>query len=205
MPNSTIRTVLAGLAVAIIAAGCKSGPEPMSLEVPLNYNATDSLAGNVPVMEANPKLKLFVEVKDDRADTSKIGQNLEEDKLGPRPITGTGQAPPEFVAMILNRNLPTVGVNVTPERSQANRVLTLTLTQFFVTETGSYKAMVGGGATLTDGAGAPLWTGTVNADNSTFGRSMSAENYTQVLSNASLELAENLLKTPAFVQALKVP
>jgi hypothetical protein len=196
------RATLAGMA---FLAACHSGPPPMSLEVPLNYNATEMLARDVPMTDAYPNLKLFIEVKDARTDTSKIGQNLEEEaKLGARPITGTGPTPADFVASALNRNFPTVGVPTVTDRGQANRILTFSVTQFFVTETGSYKANIGGTATVSDASGKQLWSGPVAADNSTWGKSMSVENYTQVLTNASIEVAENLMKTPAFTQALKV-
>jgi hypothetical protein len=176
----------------------------MSLEVPLTYNATETLASDVAVTEASPNVKLFIEVTDARTDPSKIGQNLEEDELGPRPITGTGTPPAEFVANVLTRNFPTVGINIVPNRADANRILTYSLSQFFVTETGTYKAVVSGGATLTDGSGKTLWSGIVTGDNSTFGSSMKPSNYTQTLTNATIEVAENLLKTPAFNQALRV-
>lgn len=185
--------------------GCASKPVRMSLAVPLDVRITDPLAKAVPAMPSNPKLKLFLaDIKDDRADKAKIGENREEDELGARPVTSEGPSVSEFIRGVFTRELSSIGLTPIATKADANRVLEFSLSQFFVIETGTYKAEISGTVTLKDGAGAVLYSGLVRGDNSTFGRSFSAENYQQVLSNATTEVLENLLKTAEFASKLKV-
>ncbi len=206
MPLNRVATVLIVVAAAF-AAGCGSAAKPMSLQVPLNSRVTDPLATTVPpVREVSGKLKLYVaEVQDQRAERSRIGENKEEPALGPRPVTAGGMAPAQFVREVFTCELPTVGVPTVRAASEATRILSFKLSQFYVVETDTYRAVVDGTVDVTDGSGKVLFNGSVTGDNKTFGRSFSAENYQQVLSNATVKILENLLRYPAFREALNVP
>jgi hypothetical protein len=200
-----VNRVATVLIVVALAAAC-GGPKPMSLDIPLTIRVTKPLARSLPpVREITPNLKLYIaEVQDQRAEKSKIGENQEEVELGARPVTAGGIDPGRFVRDVFARELPTVGIPTVGAASAANRILTFKLLQFYVIESDTYKAIVDGTVDVTDGSGRILFNGSVTGDDSTFGRSFSAENYEQVLSDASVKVLENLLRYPAFRGALNV-
>ena len=48
-----------------------------------------------------------------------------------------------------------------------------------------------------------MWSGTASGHDGTFGRSLSAENYQQVLSNAVVNAVSGLVAKPQFQEALR--
>lgn len=198
-----MRVVVLSAAAAFIGWGCRS--HLMSLAVPLTPYGSDSVARSVSAVPANPHLKLYIEVSDTRPDVNKIGENREEDSLGARPVKSSGSTPAEFIRDLLGREFTRVGMTVVIDRAQANRVLHLSITRFFVIETGTYQADIALAADVSEPSGKRLWTGNVNGENATFGRSMNPENYQQVLTAATVEVAEHLCNNAEFPRALQVP
>ena len=200
------RVAAALIVAAVLCAGCQGGPKPMFLAIPLTLRVTAPLASTMPpVPEVSPNLKLYVaQVQDTRAEKSKIGENREDQKLGARPVTARATDPAQFVREVLTRQLPTVGVHTIGAPTGANRILSVKLRQFYVIETDTYKATVDCEVNVADNSGQALFNGGVTGENNTFGRSFSAENYQQVLSDATVQALRNLLKDQAFLAALKV-
>ena len=92
------------------------------------------------------------------------------------------------------------------EGSQADRVILTELHTFWVKETDTYESEVRGTFIVQDRSGKQLWKGTMNGTAKRFGRSLSAENYQEVLSDGMVDLVQNLLSNQKFREALgKVP
>ena len=75
--------------------------------------------------------------------------------------------------------------------------------QFFVTEAPSYKGVVSVVIHVKDRAGKELWNGAISGDAERFGRSYSAENYFEVMSDMIISASYNLLITPGFHDSLQ--
>jgi hypothetical protein len=86
--------------------------------------------------------------------------------------------------------------------ANADRVISGDVRKFFVREGSSYDGSVIVDVTVSDRSGKALWHGTVWGTNQTFGRSYHLDNYQQVLSDAVIDAANNLLKTPALRDSL---
>jgi len=77
------------------------------------------------------------------------------------------------------------------------------IVKFYVTEESTYKANVGLKVRLKSKKGDMLWEGTIAASSSRWGSSYKAENYYEALSNTCIDVVYNLLKSDAFLQAVK--
>jgi len=200
----TTRTMSRSLPLAVVLGfavlgGCE---RPKELRVPLDYRPTDRL--KVAGLNVPPGVRLGVNVVDARTDTSAIGQNAEDSP--PVPIYAGEPAPDRFVRDGVARELANAGVPVEADPHAANKLLTLRLQRFWTDETTTYKTSILASAELTDASGrSSLWRGRVEGNNKRFGRSLKAENYQETLSDAVVDLVNNLLHDPAFVQALNAP
>lgn len=185
--------------LALAGIGCNTKPKG-PLTVPLIYRPTDQL--NVGAAEGvmTKSVSLVIEDRRDRKD--QIGQNTE--KAVPVPVyAGTGQ-PTDLVREALSRALSSSGVAVAQPGGQAERTVVVGLTRFWVDEGNTYNGNVAATVrVLPPGGGQALWEGQVTGTNSRFGRSLSAENYQESLSDAAVQLANRLLAQPGFRNALK--
>jgi hypothetical protein len=80
--------------------------------------------------------------------------------------------------------------------------LSAEIQRFHVTEGQTYKSDVALIFTLRNQAGVVLWEGLSSGSATRFGRSLSDENYSEVLSDAVLEAVHGLLSQPGFRSAL---
>ena len=201
-PSSGIRSILA---VAFVvgamggAIGCR--PDISELGVPLQYApTTDANTGSF-TLPLHPAKVYVAPVVDDRDNKEAIGANEEDAKH--IPILAQTTTPAQFVHDGIVSQLKSDGVQVVDTPDQADRVLTLTLLRFWAVEDPNYHAAVQVTVNLTDKTGAnTLWTGGANGEDSTFGRSLNADNYQQVLSNSVSKLANSLVTRPDFTKAL---
>ena len=199
----TTRMVSRSLPLALVVGlalvtGCE---RPKELRVPLDYRPTDRMKlGGLDVV---PGVRLAVSVVDARADTAAIGQNAEGSP--PVPIYAGGPSPDVFVRDGVARELANAGIPVESDPHAANKGLTLRLQRFWTDETSTYKTSILASAELTDASGRSLWRGQVTGNNKRFGRSLKAENYQETLSDAVVDLVQNMLHDPAFGQALNAP
>jgi hypothetical protein len=196
------RVLVAGLLLA--AAGC--GPDRrVSPTVPLALRADDSIvsvlggAGKPAVIRVEP-------FADDRPRKDAIGENVEEREHGVTlPVFSSGPEPAEFVRQALIQGLRAGGYEVTDNPVAAARVISGRLTQFWVTEGGTYNATVNAVLEVKDADGASLWSGPAGGVDGTWGRSLSVENYQQTLSAATVEMLNRFFGDPAFRETLRVP
>ena len=187
------------LAVVALLAACE---RPKELRVPLDYRPTDRLA--LAGLRVAPGTRVAVRVTDHRTDAASIGSNT-EDTAKPVPIYASSPPPDAFVQDGVARELTNAGVAVEPEAKSATKILKLDLQRFWVDETNTYHSTILAGADLTDTGGKSLWRGQVSGNNQKFGRSLSAENYQETFSDAVVDMVQNLLRNPTFVEALNAP
>ncbi len=199
MTTKTIVSRSMLLAAVFLVAACQ---HPSELRVPLDYRPTDRLA--LTGLKVSPGTRVGVRVSDERTDATAIGRNTENESK-PIPIYATQPPPDGFVRDAVARELGNAGIPVEPDPKSANKVLKLGLKQFWADETSTYHSTVRADADLTDASGKSLWRGQVSGDNQKFGRSLSAENYQESLSDAVVDLVQNLLRNPTFVEALNAP
>jgi len=188
------------LAVSALAmTGCLGSPS--MLTVPMEHRPTSRVntsrfAGSIP-----SSAKVFIApVIDSRADMMTIGANREDAK----PIPVLAATPPaEYFHRAVSTELSTAGLMVNNSASGSTHTLTFELVRFNADESPSYRADIVARAKLIDAKGTVRWEGSVNGYGTRFGRSLSAENYQEVLSDSIIMLVEGLLSNSSFQTALK--
>ena len=192
---SCLLTLVVG---AVLMAGCE---RPKELRVPLDYRPTDRI--EVTGLNVPPTVRLAVTVVDNRTDKSSIGQNSEGSP--PVPIYPNEPSPDVFVRDAIAHEFANAGIPIETDAHRASKVLTLRLERLWAEETNTYKSSIATDAQLIDSSGRRLWQGKVTGGSERFGRSLSAENYQETLSDAVVNLVDNLLRNPGFVDALSAP
>ncbi len=183
----------------LLGAGCR--PPITKLAVPLVYRPTNTL--HLEQIDGGVKnaAPLGLAVTDDRADKSAVGKNAEKEGHS-IPIVADGSTPEQFLRDAVGRALGQAGVTIAPEAGQARCTLRLSITSFWTEETGLYRGSIGANASLVTRGGRALWGGNASGQAKRFGRSLSAENYQETFSDASVEMVQNLLGNAGFRSAL---
>lgn len=191
------------LCLALLASGCatlRDGEDaaPVDKAVKLTWLPKDTLS-DVPASAmsvlAGQSLKVFPLV-DRRPSPQVIGRNMEEKT--PRAVT-TKDDVGLFVGTQLAGLLHEVATPVVTEGE--TRVLTGEVAQYFVNEDNTYNATVVLRLTLLDSQERVLWRGVAAGRSRRWGRSFSAENYQEALSNALIDAVKGLVQDPAFLAA----
>lgn len=203
MDRSFTRFATPTLAALIALAGCAGGGHdggPASLAVPLVYVPTEGISP--PSMAIPPRAAIFIAAVEDARDQREIiGENREDaDERAPIPILAEG-SPAEFIREAVVRELGTLGFSIANDPGAAERTVTLRLTRFFTAEGGLYIGDVWAHAQVFSG-GEVLWQGLVSGRAKRFGRSLKAENYREVFSDATQDMIEQLAAAPGFQTAL---
>ena len=186
------------VALALGAGGCA---KPSSVAVPMKFRPTSQMnmntfAGDLP--EASIHLSPAADARDDR---DRVGENLENEN--PIPVRATGIEPTQFVHDAMRELMSRTGLRLTDDPGGADRVLLTDLLRFWTQETNTYEAEVRATVTVQGRDGRQLWKGTVNGTAERFGRSLKAENYQEVFSDAMINMVEGLLNNAGFRAALK--
>jgi hypothetical protein len=173
-----------------------------SLEnVPLRWKPTSTLAemGVVDLSGAVGTTKIRIDaLVDTRQNPSLVAENREKaDKV--RQMT-TSSDVAAFVTEHMKDTLRRAGLNIVDDGAEV--VLSGEIRQFFVTEVNTYGGELSIMVHLKNTAGKELWTGVVAGDSTRWGRSYSAENYYETMSDMLLRGAFNLLSSPGFREAL---
>jgi hypothetical protein len=206
--------VSAGLATAVACKSASSSSGP--IDVPLMYHPTGSSSDNGMVP---PKAKIFVAAVIDKrpqmmpagpattmpaaAGPIAIGHTTQ----GSSPnevVYDTGVSPADFVHDAFVDQLQKSGATVVLTQAEADRTVTLSLTEFDVTEEGLYKGTVQASVVVADKDGREIFHGVESGENSTFGKSVNPEDYQQVLTAAAANMAQSMTHNSAFVQALTI-
>jgi hypothetical protein len=111
-------------------------------------------------------------------------------------------SPADFVRTALARELAEAGLAVPPREDAANFVLHMRLVHFFVEEGNTYHGDVRATVEVRDASGAVKFGAAISGTAVQWGRSLSDENYREVLTRASLDLTKNLLENAQFQAAL---
>lgn len=202
--NRSIQRLAKPTLVAFIAlAGCAGGGNdggPTSLAVRLAYVPTEGISP--PSMAIPPRAPVYIApVEDARDQREIIGENREDaDERAPIPILAEGN-PAEFIREAAVRELGTLGFSIASDPGAAERTVTLRLTRFFTAEGGLYVGDVWAHAQVFSGDDV-LWQGLVSGRAKRFGRSLKAENYREVFSDATQDMIEQLAAAPGFQTAL---
>ena len=173
-----------------------------SLEnVPLKWAPTSTLGemGAIDLTGAVGTTKVRVDaLVDTRQNPSLVAENREKvDKV--RQMT-TSSDVAAFATEHLKDTLRHAGLNIVDDG--ADVVMSGEIRQFFVTEVNTYGGELSILVHLKNSAGKELWTGVVAGDSTRWGRSYSAENYYETMSDMLLRGAFNLLSNPGFREAL---
>jgi uncharacterized lipoprotein YajG len=185
------------LALAFLV-GCASTPKSLD-NIPLVWKPekqTHATAGAASVELFKAKVKV-APMTDTRKDPQLIGQNQE--KMPAKQVT-TSDNVAAFVTEHFKQLLG--GAGMTMVDSGENVIIKGDVKQFFVTETTSYSGDVRLSIVVTDPGGKTLWQGMTSGNSSRFGRSYSAENYYETLSDALTAATSNLLQEPGFGAAV---
>lgn len=196
---------LAGLALvgllgmAGFAGGCI---KPTSLSVPMQFRPTNTLNTNAVSGRLPATAKVYIApVEDKRTDKlDLIGENLESSK--PVPVYAADKKPAEFVRDVLQQDLPKAGIQIAPDPTAATRIIDVELTQFLAQENPGYKGEVRAVVKVSDPSGKQLFSGPFSGSSTRFGRSLSAENYQETISDAVRDMTNGMLNNVGFLQAL---
>lgn len=164
--------------------------------IPLRWKPTSDL--NLGTTQMTPAPIQFEAFKDLRDKPQLIGENREdEDK--PKPVT-TADDVGAFVGTHMRELFKQAGLNTVDNNGSV--IIKGEVTRFFVRETGTYQAEVAVHLSVVSPSGATVWSGTASGDAKRFGRSYKAENYYEVLSDATVNTVSSMLRSPEFQGAL---
>jgi hypothetical protein len=182
--------------MATLGTGCVH--HASSLTVPLELRATQ--VPNAATSMPQGLGRAYVPaVQDARAQQDRIGENRENSPAIP---VYAASSPTVFVRETLIEQLKTNGIPVAESAAAADAIVVVTLNRFWAEESPNYDAQVVLAVEVRGKGGAVLWSGTASGNDGTFGRSLSVENYQQVLSNALVNAVAVLVAKPQFQQAL---
>jgi hypothetical protein len=186
------------LSIAAFARG-----EPLQ-NIPLKWTPTSPLAewGVVDISGAMLTKKIHIEAfVDTRQNPSLIAENREKADNVKQVTTSSDVG--AFVADHLKDSLHGAGLNIVDGAADVN--ISGEIRQFFVTEVNTYGGAISLLIHVKDGTGKELWTGVVTGDSTRWGRSYSAANYYETMSDMVLSATHNLLANQGFHDALAKP
>jgi len=168
-------------------------------QVSLQWKPTSELKlGAVQMPQAPIHFEAF---EDARADKAAIGENREDD-AHPKPVT-TRDDVGAFVSSHMRELFDRAGLKTVDSNAAVS--IRGEVRQFFVRETGTYKAEVAVHLTVLGRDGSTLWSGLASGEATRFGRSYKLENYEEVLSDALVNTVSSMLQSAQFQKALAVP
>jgi hypothetical protein len=195
-----VKTLSIAIVLAAASAGCFHAPRPTVLSIPLDVAASPD---QLPVVHYSESLRLYVmPVADERSDKDHVGANKESDPAV--PVVAAKTQPTDFVARIVSSELSSGGVKIASDPGGANRALRIRLQRFYTEETGTYASEVTAVAEVLDDKQQVVFSATVTGTGKQWGRSLNADNYDEVFSRATFDMAKNMLTQPDFQKALDV-
>jgi hypothetical protein len=189
---------VAGLLIGGVAL---SSPRPLQ-DIPLKWTPTQSLAqmGPIDVSGALLALKIHVDAfTDKRQDPKKIGENQES--AGKFLPVITADDVPAYVTGHFAETLRGAGVNIV--EGPGDVTVGGEVSQFFVTETNTYRGELHLLVRVKSAAGREIWSGVILGGSERWGRSYKADNYYETTSDMVVNAAHNLLTNQGFLEALK--
>lgn len=186
----------APLLVVLLAMTAGADAKATLLEhVSLQWRPTSDLKlGTREVSQVPVQFETF---RDVRQDKEAIGENREDDK--PKPVT-TADDVGAFVSTHMRGLFDQAGLKTVDSGGAVT--IKGEVTQFFVRETGTYKAEVAVHLKVVDRDGTTLWSGVASGDAARFGRSYKLENYYEVLCDSIVNTVSSMLQSAEFQKAL---
>jgi hypothetical protein len=178
------------LILTLAASGCHhesdgvvAGPDGKStLIVPLHVSAHASTLGSVAI---GPDFTIDP-VEADLQEKA-IGSNQNEGV----EVRAVGSTPADFMNQVLQMQMQTAGVTLGP--ATAAHHIHVRLTRFFVDEDNTYHGEVAATVEVRDADGKVVTTHAVSGRSNQWGRTLSADNYSEVLSRAAFDFAKNMV------------
>ncbi len=169
--------------------------------IPLKWSPTSTLAewGAVDLSGATITTKIHIEaLVDTRENPTLVAENRENANKVKSVTTSSDVA--AFVVDHLKDSLHGAGLNIVEGDADVN--ISGEIRKFFVTEMNTYNGEIALLIHLKSSSGKELWTGMVPGDATRWGRSYSAANYYETMSNMILSATYNLLNNAGFREAL---
>jgi hypothetical protein len=200
MGVNMLRRIVPILCTTLLLASGGSAATQLLQNIPLVWTPTDSLGSLGPLDLGSPVITTPLHVDtlvDTRINPSLIAENREKPEK-PLPVT-TSSDVAAFITEHVKETLHVAGLNVVD--GPGALVLSGEIRQFFVTETGTYHSELSLVLHLKDAHGKEIWSGAAAGSTQRFGRSYTAENYYETMSDAVLRATQNLLSNAAFKDA----
>jgi len=195
---------IAALLSANLAAGTAFARGEALENIPLKWTPTSPFSewGPVDVSGAMLTSKIHVDAfVDTRQNPSLVAENREKPSNVRQVTTSSDVA--AFVADHFKDTLRGAGLNIVDGAADLN--ISGEIRKFFVTEANTYGGEISLLLHVKNSAGKELWTGLVTGDSTRWGRSYSATNYYETMSDMVLSATHNLLATAGFHDALAKP
>ncbi len=195
------------MALAIIAFLCVTGTAAAARDelkdIPLVWKPTQMTSAMEAIdLTAFQNVKFTVlSFKDVRKNPAEIGKNVEKREGGRELLVTTKDNVAAWLTDRFMQVLKEFGVDAAGAGGTMS--LEADIVKFYVTEEALYKADVALKVRLKSPAGAVLWEGLVTTSSSRWGASYKAENYYELLSNATIDAVHSLLKSDAFKEAVR--
>jgi hypothetical protein len=185
---------------AVLAHGAAFARDALQ-NIPLKWSPTSTLSewGAVDLSGATITTKIHWDgFTDTRENPTLVAENREKAAKVWTVTTSTDVA--AFVSEHMKEAVHGAGLNVVD--SGADVSISGEIRKFFVTETGTYNGEISVLIHVKNSAGKELWTGIISGDATRWGRSYSAANYFETMSNLTLSARYNLLNNAAFRDSL---
>jgi hypothetical protein len=183
------------LVILLAVTGAAAAKTKLLEHVPLQWKPTSELRlGAMQMSQAPVQFATFQDVREDKGT---IGENREGQT--PKPVTTTDDVG-AFVSTHMRELFDRAGLKTV--NSDGAVTIKGEVQQFFVRETGTYKATVAVHLTVVSRDGRTLWSGVASGDATRFGRSYRLEDYEEVLSDAVVNAVSSMLQSADFQKAL---
>jgi hypothetical protein len=192
--------LILGFFSAVLAHGAAFAGSGALENIPLKWSPTATLSewGAVDLSGATITTKIHWDgFTDTRENPTLVAENREKAKV--RSLT-TSTDVPAFVSDHMKDSVHGAGLDIVDSGADIN--VSGEIRKFFVTETGTYNGEISVLIHVKNNAGKELWTGIISGDATRWGRSYSAQNYFETLSNTILSATYNLLNNAGFRDSL---
>lgn len=130
-----------------------------------------------------------------------IGQNIERRLANQDLLVTTKNNVADWLTFHVTKVLSDFDITVV--KTNGNVTLEAEVVKFFVTEKAIYQAEVSMKVKLKSAANQVIWEDIITGTTTHFGGSYKAENYYEVLSDATISAIYNMLKNDSFVKAVQ--
>ncbi len=190
-----VNAILCGIIMALYLGGCARVPS--LVQVPMDYMPTNPV--QPPRAIKNTPL-YFASFHDQRKSPDQIGENRE--KGTSVPAKSSPQGVMSSLEKAFKQGFSRAGLNVVESQDQAQRIMVVTLQNLWVEEKNTFDAVVVANVEVKDRSGKVLASEGFKGAKSRWGSSYSPEEYRKAISDAYMEMINNIFRNDAFMQKL---